>query len=294
MEIINYQNQEKSQPIVIALGYFDSIHKGHKELLNVASELAIKFNSKSASLIFTGSFKGEKNVFTLDERLIKLNILGIERVILQELDNEFMKKSPQTFIDELLSYYNVKAIVVGQDFTFGYKGSGDVKFLKEVCEKVGVYLQVVNLKNDQNGNKISSSAIKKLLDEGDVLGVNTLLGDNYFISGKVVQGKKIGTSLGFPTANIKISKEKYPLKQGVYYTLTIINGKLFDAITNVGLQPTFDGDEYIVESYINNFNGDLYGKKLTIYFIERIRDVIRFDSVTKLQEQLQKDKRWLK
>ena len=155
-------------------------------------------------------------------------------------------------------------------------------------------IKVVKLKKDENGSKISSTAIKNYLDCGDILSVNTLLGDNYFIKGKVVSGKKVGKSLGFPTANIKISSEKYLLKQGVYYTFTIIDGKLLDAITNVGAQPTFDGEEYIVETYINGFDGDLYSKTLTVYFIERIRDVVKFDSVSQLKEQLQKDKRWLK
>lgn len=294
MEILNYGEINKNDNIVIALGYFDSIHKGHKQLLNSAKELALKHNLTATSLLFTGSFKGEKNVFTLEERLLKLYLLGIEKVVIQELNNDFMKKSPATFINELLSFYSIKYIVVGEDFTFGYKGEGNVKLLKEICQKHGVEVKVISLKTDENGNKISSTAIKKHLDCGDILSVNTLLSDNYFIKGKVISGKKLGKSLGFPTANIKLSSEKYLLKQGVYYTFTIIDGKLFDAITNVGAQPTFNGEEYIVETYINGFDGDLYSKILTVYFIERIRDIVKFDDIDALKEQLQKDKRWLK
>ena len=294
MEILNYGEINKNDNIVIALGYFDSIHKGHKQLLNSAKELALKHNLTATSLLFTGSFKGEKNVFTLEERLLKLYLLGIEKVVIQELNNDFMKKSPTTFINELLSFYSIKYIVVGEDFTFGYKGEGNVKLLKEICQKHGVEVKVISLKTDENGNKISSTAIKKHLDCGDILSANTLLGDNYFIKGRVISGKKLGKSLGFPTANIKLSSEKYLLKQGVYYTFTIIDGKLFDAITNVGVQPTFDGEEYIVETYINGFDGDLYSKILTVYFIERIRDIVKFDNIDALKEQLQKDKRWLK
>ncbi len=294
MEILKYGEINKDENIVICLGYFDSIHKGHKELLKSAKELALEYNAIPTSLLFTGSFKGEKNVFTLEERLIKLYILGIRKVVSQELNSDFMKKSPSTFINELLSFYSVKAIVVGEDFTFGYKGEGNVKILKEICNQKGVALKVVSLKKDEKGNKISSTAIKNCLDCGDILSTNKLLDDNYFIKGKVVNGKKLGKSLGFPTANIKVSSEKYLLKQGVYYTFTIINEKFFDAITNVGAQPTFDGDEYIIETYINGFDGDLYFKTLTVYFIERIRDIIKFDNVDDLKKQLQQDKRWLK
>ncbi len=294
MEIIEYGTQYKKDNIVIALGYFDSIHKGHKELLNGAISLANECNATATSLLFTGSFKGEKNVFTLTERLIKLHVLGIKRVVIQNLDSQFMKKSASNFISELLSFYNVVGIVVGEDFTFGYKGAGNVELLKEICNKNGVTLKVIPLKKDENGDKISSTAIKSYLDKGDILAVNNLLGDNYFISGEVIKGKNLGNTIGFPTANIVVDNEKYLLKQGVYYTLTILNGVVYDAITNVGEQPTFDGKNYIIESYINNYDGDLYAKKLTVYFIERIRDVIKFESKDALKEQLQLDKRWLK
>ncbi|MBQ9781629.1 MAG: bifunctional riboflavin kinase/FAD synthetase [Clostridia bacterium] len=294
MEIIDYGTISKHDKIVIALGYFDSIHIGHKELLKTANELATRYGAISSSLLFTGSFKGEKNVFTLKERLIKLHILGIQKVVLQELNSEFMKKSPTTFINELLSFYNIQAIVVGEDFTFGYKGQGNVKLLQEICDKNQVKLKVVTLKKDEKGNKISSTAIKTCLDNGDVSKVNVLLGDNYFISGKVIKGKQVGKSIGFPTANIKIENDKYLLKQGVYYTCVILDGKLHDAITNVGSQPTFNGNDYVVETFINDFNGDLYDKTLTIYFIERIRDIVKFNSLDQLKGQLQQDKRWLK
>ncbi len=294
MEILKYSKSNSNDNIVMALGYFDSIHIGHKQLLDATNELAATFNAVPTSLLFTGAFKGEKNVFSLQERLLKLNIIGIKKVVVQELNSAFMQKSAIEFLNELTTFYNVKGFVVGEDFTFGYKGQGDVNLLKDFCKNNGIVVKILPLLKDEKGNKISSTAIKERLDDGDILAVNNYLGDNYFIKGLVTSGKKVGKTIGYPTANIVIDSEKYPLKQGVYYTLTIINGKLYDAITNVGTQPTFNGNNFVIETFINDFDGDLYGKYLTVYFINRIRDIVKFNSVDELKEQLNKDKRWLK
>ena len=142
-----------------------------------------------------------------------------------------------------------------------------------------------------SGVKISTTEIKKALEKGDVLTANTLLYGNYFISGKVVHGKGLGVNIGFPTANVLLSDNKYPIKSGVYMTFTIIDGAVYPCITNVGKQPTVGGKDRVIETYIDNYNGDLYDKILTVYFVERLRDIIKFNSILELKEQLEKDLR---
>ena len=284
--------EKYSKKIVLALGYFDSIHKGHQQLLNTAKKLSTKYNALSTVLIFTGGYKG-KNIFTLEERLLRLKTMGVEKVIVKELTQDFMKKTYQEFIEELLSSYNIVGIVTGKDFTYGYKGLGDITYLEEICKQNKIEYIPIDLEKDC-GEKISSTKIKGLLDRGDIKKVNELLKGNYFIYGKVEKGKGVGKTLGFPTANIKISQDKYPLKQGVYLTFVYVDNALHSAITNVGSQPTFRGEEYIIETYIDNFSKDIYDKYLTVYFIERIRDIIEFDSIEGLENQLLLDKEWLK
>ena len=143
-------------------------------------------------------------------------------------------------------------------------------------------------------SKISTKSIKKALLNGDIFLANTLLDSNYFIRGKVVRGKKLGSKIGFPTANILLDNSKLLIKRGVYLTFTIIDNKLYSCITNVGNQPTVNGDNDVIETYINNFSGDLYGKVISVYFIEKIRDIISFNSVEELKAQLLKDKELLK
>ncbi len=293
MNVIDYGNYN-NEKIVIALGYFDSIHSGHQMLLEETINLSKELNALSAVLLFTGNFKGEKDVFTLEERLIKIKALKIDRVISKKVNKEFIETNATDFLDQLLSLYNVEGIVVGEDFTFGFKKLGNVHLLNYVCKERGIALKVLPLKTDENGEKISSTKIKQLLNEGNVEKINTLLNSNYFIRGYVEKGRELGRKIGYPTANMSLSKDKYPLKEGVYYTCTYINGNLYEGITNVGSQPTFNSDKYIVETYIKNFNGDLYNKYLTIYFISRIRDIKTFNSVEELKEQLQKDEKWLK
>lgn len=291
MDTLNY-GEKYSEKIVLALGYFDSIHKGHQQLLKTANKLSTKYNALSTVLIFTGGYKG-KNVFTLEERLLRLKTMGIKKVIIKELTQDFMKKSYQEFIQELLNSYNIVGIVTGSDFTYGYKGLGDTKYLEDICRENYIEYIAVDIEKDC-GEKISSSKIKNLLTNGDIKKANELLCGNYFIYGKVERGKGVGKTLGFPTANVKISEEKYPLKEGVYLTFVYVENTLHSAITNVGSQPTFQGKEYIIETYIDNFDKDIYDKYLTVYFIERIRDVIEFDSIDGLKKQLLLDKEWLK
>lgn len=293
MEIIKY-GESLQKPMVLCLGYFDAIHKGHKKIISVAKDYAIKNDLLTAVLIFTGGKNKENDVFSFEERLIKLKALNVDVVIYKNLTKEFMAKSKGEFLDEIFSFYNAKAVVTGKDFTFGKNAEGNVTFLTNYANVNNATHYIVEEVVTNESEKISTKSIKKALLDGDIFLANTLLDGNYFIRGKVVRGKKLGSKIGFPTANILLDNSKLLIKRGVYLTFTIIDNKLYSCITNVGNQPTVNGDNDVIETYINNFSGDLYGKVISVYFIEKIRDIISFNSVEELKAQLLKDKELLK
>lgn len=280
----SYENK-----IVLSIGYFDAVHIGHAALFSAARGIAEKLNAETAALVFKGGFKRGGDVFTYDERLLRLKTQGVKRVICATVTEEFKNTSATDFLDELFGYYNIAGVVIGEDFTFGKDASGNADLLKIECEKRGVVFKAVKKVKTEKGEIASSSLVKKYLSVGDVKSANSVIGSNYFITGVVQKGKQNGRKIGFPTANIKPSEDKYPVKDGVYATLVIIAGDVYGAITNVGAQPTFHGENRVVETYIDGFSGNLYGKILTVYFIDRIRDIIAFDSVEGLKKQLERD-----
>jgi riboflavin kinase/FMN adenylyltransferase len=144
------------------------------------------------------------------------------------------------------------------------------------------------------GEKISSGKIKRLLGDGEIQKANVLLGEEFFLQGKVVKDRQVGRKIGFPTANIPYPQDKYPLKIGVYETRTVVDGKEYKGITNYGARPTFDNDKVVTETYLDGFSGDLYGKELKVHFVRRLRDVQKFESVDALKKQLKYDVRCIR
>ncbi len=292
MELIKYGDSYK-KPIVLCLGYFDAVHIGHTKIINSAKELAKNLGAEVAVLAFLGGKNGESDIFTFFERLIKFKALNVDALIYKALDCEFMAKTREEFLNEVFYYYNVLGVVVGEDFTYGKLAKGNVSHLKEFLNgKAELYIcpQI----KDGLGEKISSKTIKKALLSGDVNLANSMLGSNYFIRGEVVKGKGLGAQIGFPTANLLLEKGKLLIKEGVYLTCTVIGSKLYSCLTNVGTQPTVNGESTVIETYIHGYNGDLYGKQINVYFIEKIRDIVKFSSVLELKEQLTKDMEYLK
>ena len=292
MDIVKY-GLKLNYNCVLCLGYFDGIHLGHTALINKAKDVAKAKNVNLAVFLFTGGKNSEGDLFTFEERLIKLKTLGVDVVIYKELNEEFKNTLAKDFLKDLTKFYNLKTVVTGSDFTFGKKALGNVKTLKDFMNNRGVEVLTFDLVLT-NDSKVSTSDIKNLLKQGEIVKANELLGGNYFIRERIVKGKQKGRELGFPTANMVLSQEKMKIKSGVYLTLSIINGNVYPAITNVGAQPTFDGENYVIESYFHGFNGDLYDKILSVYFVDYIRDIKRFDSVKQLKEQLKKDLELLK
>lgn len=280
----------------IILGNFDGIHLGHRKLIQKAIFLA-KENS-SLSMIYT--FKDhplnliDKNrapgLLMDNERRIEIfKSLGIDAVKFQDFDEKFMKMSPEKFIKHLTYQYNPLGIIVGFNFRFGYKNSGDTNSLKDLQHKYKYNLYVINAVKIGD-NIVSSSLIRNFIKDGIIETANKFLGSNYSIYGKVVHGKQIGRKLNFPTINLDYGNYILP-ESGVYYTNVLYKSCLYKGITNIGCNPTIsEGNPVRIETHILDFNQDVYDDYVRIFFVKKTREENKFTSVEDLKKQLIQDK----
>lgn len=266
----------------ICLGGFDGIHKGHKTLFSEARKYG-----KWGVLLFDRNVKGNENLTSLEEKINLIEENGADFIIIVEFTDEFSKKAPEEFVDFMENTLRVSHIVCGYDYRFGYKASGDSNMLKNLCKSADVsVLDAVKM----DGEPIKSTHIRDLVKIGDVKKACELLGQPYSITGIVEKGLKNGRKMGFPTANIKYPDNKLLPNDGVYY------GKVMDmdAVINIGKNPTFNAENRTVEAHIPQYSGNLYGKEITIRFIEKIRDDKKFDSIDDLILQINKDIEYVK
>ena len=284
----------------IALGSFDGLHIGHLSLIYKVVEVAKKNNGKS--MVFT--FKNHPRTFINKEEAPKLlmdnnrkvEILKIHKVDIvcfQEFDLKFMKMTPKEFVEFLVLEYNIKGFVVGFNYKFGYKNLGDVELLKKLQNEYGYELYVMEPCTYKT-QVISSTRIRKALEDGEVLDASKMLDLPYTLSGEVIHGKQLGRTIGFPTANLKYNQNFILPKIGVYYTNIKVNNNIYKGITSVGNNPTVEGKTLTIETYILEFNKDIYGENIDVSFIKKIRDEKKFNSLEELKDQLQKDKSFAK
>ncbi len=298
MKITPY-NQKNDNKTVLCLGWFDSVHEGHKCIINNAKELCKESGLNLAVLTFKNDnnfllLKNSELVFDFEERLSILKNLGVNEVLYATFNAEFASKTPLDFLNEICNNRPIAGFVCGSDYRFGCNGTGDVALLKRFCELKDITLKVCPFEKDFNGEKISTGTIKQLLVNGEIKKANQLLGHNFFITGEVVKGRRQGSMLGFPTANVLLSETKIKFKRGVYSTTVEVDSKKFKAITNFGTAPTFEYSKDVIECHILDFNGDLYGKKITVYFNSFIREIKKFNSKEELVKQLQDDVKVIK
>ena len=280
----------------VALGSFDGLHSGHLSLVNKIIELANENKGKSIVYTFKNHprtlIKGATPPKLLMDNESKeeiLEALGVDLIYFEEFNEEYMKLTPEGFIKYLCEKFKVKGIVVGFNYRFGYKNVGNIEMLKELSTKYGYELYVMEPCNYED-EVISSTRIRNELLSGNVDKAMKMLNRPYCIKGKVVHGKKLGRAIGFPTANLDYSKEALIPKKGVYYTKVQWQGKIYKGITSVGNNPTVNGDKLTIETYILDFNNDLYGHNIKVCFIKKIRDEKKFNSIDDLVIQLKKDK----
>lgn len=294
LKIYRFSDSIINAPIVLALGHFDSVHLAHRELLLKCKNCAKELGASSAVFSFDNNPKefflkeSPKLVYDFETRCDIFNTLNLDYILYETFNKSFSQLTDKQFLDKLKNF-NIMAIVCGFDYTFGKNAMGNVEVLDKFCKKNNIKLHVLP-KMVFDGKKISTSRIAKSLTSGDLTTANQLLGESYRYTETVCSGYSVGRSLGFSTANLPIKTNLTLLKDGVYAGYCLVEEKKFKAIINIGARMTFNDFEKKIEAHLLSFDGDLYGKKITLYFEKYLREQKRFASTEELSLQLKKDR----
>ncbi|MFB9354020.1 bifunctional riboflavin kinase/FAD synthetase [Sneathiella chinensis] len=285
--------------LVLAIGNFDGVHRGHQSVIAHAQEEAKKRGVPAGVMTFEPHsrefFAPDAPPFRLSDLETKaahLNWLGLDVMIALKFDLEFSQKSAEAFVkDVLVDGYGVSHVVVGYDFIFGHKRQGTTVVLSELGRKYGFGVTVVEPVGEST-TIFSSTAIRECLAAGDPHRAANLLGHWWEVEGRVIEGDKRGRTIGFPTANIPITRYQQP-KLGVYAVRVGLhegNGTVWvDGVANFGRRPTFDKQDILLEVHLLNFDQDLYGKKIRVAFVDYIREEMKFSGIEELEAQIHKD-----
>lgn len=281
------------EKIVYALGFFDGVHLGHRALLEACRSLAFQADAIPGVLTFEGSpqslmKEGPGLITTLQEREILFRQRGMEQVLVLPFDDNLKKMPWQAFYRLLVEKYHAAGFVCGEDFRFGAGGEGTAESLQTLCQKEGLPCSIVK-KVEVENQVVSSRQIRRLLEEGRMEKANAFLGHPHLLAGKVLPGKKIGRTIGVPTANLAYSPERVKLPYGVYACRVKVEGKFYAAVTNIGTRPTVEGENVTVEPWILDFAGDLYGKVLQLELLAFLRPEQKFSDLKTLKDQIAKD-----
>ena len=281
---------------VLTLGVFDGLHLGHQRIMQTVVErakvvgavpTAITFDPHPRAVLYPEN--APPLLQTLDQRLANFEVLGIKQAIVIRFDRKFAAQDAEVFLRDIVhERLQAKEVYLGKGFAFGKNRAGNIDLLKQMSARLGFYADEVP-EVCLRETRISSSKIRQLLADGKVNRARRMLGRPYGVEGQIVHGFKRGRAIGFPTANLKPTNRVLP-KFGVYATATLINNQWRRSITNVGVRPTFEGDkEPSIESYVFDFDGDLYGDVLRVRFLHRIRDERKFGGIEELKAQIEKD-----
>lgn len=284
------------RPHVMAIGDFDGLHLGHRDVINHAKQLSKQFNVASAIMTFNphprevlGHMQYTRYLAPFHEKMNLFAQMGIDYCFVVSFDLPFSKVAPEDFVKYMIKKLNINTIVVGFDFTFGHQGSGTVETLKELC---GDALKVDVVKPYQlDGQKVSSTLIREQLYLGRIDRVTHYLGRYYAINGIVVSGHGRGRTIGFPTANLDMKMPFVIPRHGVYAVNVTVQNRTYSGVMNIGVKPTFSDDEInpTLEVHIMDFESQIYGEDIRVEFVAFIRDEQKFASVDLLIEQIGQD-----
>ena len=278
---------------IFALGFFDGVHLGHQALLRACSELAAELDVETAAITFESHpqslfIKQTPPLLTaLEDRCKLLLHYGVDHVYPYPVTEKVMSTDWRVFLEELMLYGGV-GFVCGHDFRFGHKGEGDSEKLRAACAEAEIPCTVVP-QQKLDGQVVSSTYIRGLLEEGKMAEAVRFLGHAYLLTGQVVSGKQLGRTIGVPTANLLLPAGILCPRFGVYACKAIVDRKEYLAVTNVGTRPTVEGDHVNIEAHLLDFDGDLYGKHMTLGFYEFLRPEQKFGSLEELQAEIQKN-----
>lgn len=294
MEIIKATSiNKKIEKASIAFGVFDGVHLGHQKIIK---QMMDTIDTKKIVLTFYNHPEDVINkenkikyISTLKQRERLIMDFGVESIVYIDFTQKIKNMLPQDFIKEfILDKFDLKKITVGFNNRFGKDGCGDGRLLIQIGKEYNFDVEIVD-KVCLDKEIVSSSAIRAALSMGDIVKANAMLGRDFSIKSSVIDGKKLGRKLGFPTANIKMPESSIMPKNGVYITKTKINNKQYYSLTNVGINPTFKNHPYRIETFIFDFEDDIYEREIEISFLNRIRDEKKFESIDELKKQIYND-----
>lgn len=281
---------------IYALGFFDGVHLGHGALLKECRRLAEETGCKAAAVTFSSHpdtlvlGKTPELINTIEDRIHLLKKLGMDDVVVLPFDKKMQTMDWQVFLNLLREQYHAAGLVCGHDFRFGNRGTGNASLLADYCRKSHMPWAVVP-EQTLNGITVSSTHIRNLLEAGKLEEAALFLGHPHILSGEVVSGRKLGRTLGIPTANLSIPEGVINLPFGVYACKAQVGANTYLAVTNIGNRPTVGGHRVTVEPWLLDFDGDLYGKHLTLAFYRFLRCEQKFPSLDALKEEIQKNAR---
>ncbi|HFI0707003.1 TPA: bifunctional riboflavin kinase/FAD synthetase [Streptococcus suis] len=291
--IKDFNELQKEEPTVLVLGYFDGIHLGHKALFERARKVADERGLTVTVLTYPESPRLAFSRFTpelllhltsQEQRYLLLEKNGVDQLVMTPFTSEFASNTPEEFIERYVKGLNAQALVAGFDYHFG-NCRADVQDLMELFDGQVEIVSEVSLR----GEKVSSTRIRQAIQAGDVSLANQLLGYPFMTEGIVVHGDARGRTIGYPTANLAPFDRVHLPSEGVYVADVEVDGKRYRAMTSVGKNVTFDGTELRIEAHIFGFDRFIYGEKMTIFWLEKIRDMVKFDGIEGLMEQMKSD-----
>ncbi|MBD9386109.1 bifunctional riboflavin kinase/FAD synthetase [Agrobacterium sp. AGB01] len=300
-----FHRNEKKEPLpenlrggVIAIGNFDGVHRGHRAVLERALELARSRGVPALVLTFEPHprtiFKPDEPVFRLSPASLKARLLeaeGFQSVIEYPFDHDFSQRSADEFVKSILSdWLGASAVVTGFDFHFGKGREGGPAFLMEAGKRYGFDVALIDAFRDEGAEVVSSSRVRALLIQGDVVGAAGLLGYRYTVEAVVIKGQQLGRTLGYPTANMALPPET-ALKPGIYAVrFRRADGTLHDGVASFGYRPTVtENGAALLETFVFDFSGDLYGETCSVSFFGHLRDELKFDGLEPLVAQIKRD-----
>ncbi|MCK7593209.1 bifunctional riboflavin kinase/FAD synthetase [Pseudomarimonas salicorniae] len=285
-----------TQPSVVCIGAFDGLHVGHQALVRHTLARARSIGALAGVISFDPlprefllGAEAPPRVASARDRFERLRAMGVDLVGLLRFNARLASMSAEDFVTRVLvGRWQVAEVWVGEDFRFGHKRRGDLALLRQMGETLGFRAEAIET-HEIDGQRVSSSAVRAALAVGDFDTVERALGRPYSISGKVIRGRQLGRELGYPTANQRLAGVR-PALTGIFATRVHgVGERPWPAVSSLGTRPTVDGVEPLLETHLFDFDGDLYGRRIEVEFVARLRDELKFESLEALTEQMHRD-----